>query len=612
MPVKRIFFPKKTTLLSRIVSSSQFALADLFLVVLSGLLWIFGSHIGILPPLLIALIPWAVRIVAGLRPFKRTPFDWLVALFFVTAWVGYWAAHDSEAAWNKIWLIALAVLLYYALSAQPKENLGWVSTLLFCVGLGISIHFFLTQDFVALPREVEIVNRIGRKIMEFIPRSGWTPIHPNYVAGIAAIGTPFILYPAWELAKRRTLRYTFVRVLTFIGTGASVFAVLMATSRGVIMAIASAVGVWMVWQIINLNGSRLRLQREAVFPLVVLLFICAVVLFLYAGPANSGGSPSDSSSYGTGSRGELFARSAYLLLDFPFTGGGLGAFPGLYSYYMLGIPTFYLPNSHNLFLDVAIEQGLLGGMSYLAILLMSIWFTARKIGTSDSHQPDVFRWLTLFALVIAFVHGMVDDYLYHESGTLLVLSLAGLAMISQPEVVYAVQPKNDPVPRFAALIMVGFLALNVNGIRSAWYANLGAVQMAKVELAGFPTNQWTEPSLLPRLEQADALFQSALQVDPANQTANHRLGLIAMLRRDFHSAATYLEEAHKASPNHRGIIKSLGYCYAWLGEMEKAQIQLRKIPEARSELKVYIWWWEAHGNPELAEKASLISSELNR
>jgi hypothetical protein len=345
---------------------------------------------------------------------------------------------------------------------------------------------------------------------------------------------------------------------------------------------------------------------------LILIYLCAVVLFLYAGPANSGSRISTDYPYGTGSRAELFARSLYLVLDFPFTGGGLTAFPGLYSYYMLGIPFFNVPNSHNLFLDVAIEQGLAGGLSFLVVFLMSIWFMAKAIVKADALQARPLHWLTLFVLVIAFVHGMVDDYLYNGSGTFLSLALAGVSTSLYLEPERAASHKKRYLLTIVTLTLISFFMINLNGVRSAWSANLGAVQMAKVELAGFPTNQWTEPVILPELEQADASFRTALQADPANRTANHRLGLISMLREDFPSAVTYLENARQQAPNHRGIIKSLGYCYAWSGDTEKAVLFLSRIPEAKDELDSYIWWWGIQGRPDLAEKAHVIFSDLER
>jgi hypothetical protein len=48
-----------------------------------------------------------------------------------------------------------------------------------------------------------------------------------------------------------------------------------------------------------------------------------------------------------------------LIRDFAFTGGGLGAFPGLFSQYMLVIPNVLYKYSHNLYLDVALDKVLL-------------------------------------------------------------------------------------------------------------------------------------------------------------------------------------------------------------------------------------------------------------
>ena len=555
-------------------------------MVLGACLWLLTQ----IPTLIgIALIPWMIRWSAGLFPFRRTSLDWFVWLFLGTAWLGYWASYNQEAAWLKVWLIFLAVLLYYALAGQPSENFAWFCIFFFCVGVGVSIYFFLT---------------LATASQLLLP-----PIHQNYAAGIAAITTPLILYP---IRQPTTKKYSvFLRVFAFLGSGVALLAILAATSRGIVMAVVSVCGAWIIWQIVDRNRRWPGFQNTAAFPLLILLYLCAIVLFLYVGPANLGYISTDY-PYGTGSRAELVARSIYLVLDFPFTGGGLGAFPGLYSNYILGIPFFNVPNSHNLFLDVAIEQGVLGGLSYLIMFLMGIWFAAKNVAEAYSSQTLLVGWLTLGALILAFVHGMVDDYLYNGSGSFLALALAGISVAIQPKrAPRSLQPRNYLIPGSVVLALVLFVALNINGLRARWYANLGAIQMAKVELKGFPTNQWTEPSILPELEQADATLRSALSVDQGNYTANHRLGLLSMLRGDFSSAVTFLETAHAEAPNHRGITKSLGYSYVWLGNTEKALLLLSQIPEAKEELEIYVWWLREHGRPDLAEKATQFISSLD-
>jgi hypothetical protein len=556
------------------------------------------------------MLSWMVRLTAGLFPFRRTALDLLVLTFLVTGWVGYWAAYDPEAAWTKVWLICFAVLLYYALAGQPTENLELVCILFSCIGLGVSIYFFLAHDFVAQPRKVEIVNEIGRWIMAIRPQFGWTAIHPNYVAGIAAITTPFALYPLIRPTKNGKGISIFLHIFMILGLGTALLAIFMATSRGVLMAIASACGVWILWQIIDHIHMSHSLRHKVIFPALVLFYLCAVVVFLYMGPANVGYA-STGYSYSTGSRAELFVRSLSLVFDFPFTGGGLAAFPGLHSHYTLGIPFFNVINSHNLFLDVALEQGLLGGLAFLVIFLMSIWWMASEIAKTNLPASRGYGWLLFLMLVIAFVHGMVDDYLYNGSGTLLALTLVGFSSALQSEQTRTALPKNYRLFLLIVPALITFFMINPNRFRAAWIANRGAVQMSQVELKDFPTGQWATSEIVPRLEMADTTLHSALQYDPRNQTANYRLGLISMLRQDFKTAAANLETAYQEAPNHRGIIKNLGYCYVWLGDMDKAQTLLDRIPEAQNEMSVYIWWWGTQSRPDLSKNASIMSSRLD-
>jgi tetratricopeptide (TPR) repeat protein len=350
------------------------------------------------------------------------------------------------------------------------------------------------------------------------------------------------------------------------------------------------------------------------FPALVLVYLAVVILFLYIGPASFTGSVISQNDYGTGTRAELFARSLYFLKEFPFTGGGLSAFPGLYSYYVLDIPIFYLPNSHNLFLDVAIEQGIFAGLSYLLLYVVSVWFVSRSIIEASSVEIRIFSWLVLFALMISIVHGMVDDYLYNGNGALLSLFLMGISTMVRRE---SVQSKgsfawsDSRIPAVAIIILIVICVFNFNKIRSAWYADLGAVQMGRVELAGFPTDQWAESTIVPQLEPAEISLRSSLRYDSSNPTANYRLGMISMLRQDFKAASVNLEIAHDVEASHRGIVKNLGYCYAWLGEMDKAKALLQQIPEAHHELSNYAWWWSLHGREDLAKNASELASQIN-
>jgi hypothetical protein len=78
-----------------------------------------------------------------------------------------------------------------------------------------------------------------------------------------------------------------------------------------------------------------------------------------------------------------------------------------------------------------------------------------------------------------------------------------------------------------------------------------------------------------------------------------------MLGQNFELASKYLDTAYVVAPGHRGVVKSLGYCYVWLGDFEKAALLLSNIPEAQEELDVYVWWWGTQGRDDLSNKAAL-------
>ena len=591
--------------MQQLLRDSRLAIGELIFISLCGAVWMVNPQAGVWF-ILIALSLFLLKVFTGIVEFNSS--DWLLLVFLITTVVGYWAAYDRAAAWNKAWLIAAGILLYYSLRAQPKGNLTWVSVLFFSIGVCTSLYYFLTYDFVAAPRRIDLVNTIGRWIMSVRPQTGWTPIHPNYVAGIVAVAVPFIYYPIWKFRQdNEHIPVVFYGFMT-IGLGVAFIALVMATSRGVVMAIASGVGGWVLWKMMQSEGVKRWVKSEAVFPSALIIYLLAIVVFLYLGPATSGSVFTGLYFYGTGSRAELFSRSLYLVFDYPITGGGLGAFPGLYSQYILNIPFFNVPNSHNLFLDVAIEQGVFGGLSFLILHIVSLWKVSSSIAKENVVQP--FKWIVLFSLIVAIVHGMVDDYLYNGIGSILSLFLVGLSLNGEK--------KNNAINRrfdfrTVALIVIIWVAIglvNLNHIRSIWYANLGAVQLSKLELDGFPKSGWAGEDIIPKLDVADKTLHSSLQFDTSNRTANQRLGMIAMLRRDFVPAVGYLSVAYKQTPNHRGIIKSLGYSYTWLGDMDIAQPLLSQTPEAQEELDVYIWWWETQGRSDLSENAAMMLDNL--
>jgi hypothetical protein len=603
---------RQILLLKSILTNPKFALAELLLVALSGVIWALVPEFGIWFTL-IAFLPWGLRLFVGLPAFQRTPLDVLIAILLVTAWVGYWAAYDKSSAWVKVWLIVTAALLYYAFSAQQKQNLGWLSLFSYSLGLAVSAYFFLTHDFTGITG--------GLWWMARRPQIGWAAIHHGYICGLLVITNLFSLYWLWERRQKPAGHFSILFILFLVlGYGMTGLAFLLTMSHGVLMAMVCGMGGWFIWKVMTSKWFPFQTAIRSLFPLFVLTYLGTILVVAYLGPAQT---PEGQSNYGTNSRAEVSERSAYFLRDYPITGGGLNSFPGLYSHYMLVIPIFYFLNGYNIFLDVAIEQGIFGGLALLLIYLGAIWLVARTLTVTQSKRIQFFSWLSLFALIFTVIHGFFYDYLYNGDITSLLLFPVGFSMIgvldtkkSIPGILtfttgISVRRKFYLPVTLLAVFGVGMIfVLNMNQVISVWYSNLGAVRMSQVELKNFPTNKWTTNELVPELADAETLFRTALQYNPDNATANYRLGMISMFRQDFESASVNLETAYNHLPGHRGVIKNLGYDYVWLGRMDQAKDLLVQIPEAQKELDVYVWWWNTQGRSDLSANSSMFVSRL--
>jgi hypothetical protein len=158
----------------------------------------------------------------------------------------------------------------------------------------------------------------------------------------------------------------------------------------------------------------------------------------------------------------------------------------------------------------------------------------------------------------------------------------------------------------AGVGVIGLLIAGLVAWRSwlaAWYANLGTVRFAQVQLAEFPSSEWSVGAEAPQLEASRPLFDRALALNGSSVAAHYRLGLLEGLERDFGGAVEHLEPAYAEDPGHRGIHKALAYAYVWSGQIMQALPLLASLPEATSELKVYVWWWGTQDRDDLAQRA---------
>lgn len=328
--------------LGRFVENRWFSLADLLIVLGSGAVWYIRPEFG-WKILLIALLPWSVRLLAGKRPFRFTAFDIPILIFVITALVGASVAYDQSGSWAKFWLIAGAVLFFYALAGQPRDNTWIIIGSLAALGGLIAAFYLLVYDWQAVPVRVELINRIGRAWMSVRPDVVFPSIQDeDIISNILLVLSPFpvllFFYANPEPLKKR-ISIIFAIICTFfflvgLGMAATMQAVIFG-SVGLLIVFWWGLSAW-------LDRKGTDQARKAFYilsGLVILLalfvlirFPDSIINFVRAIPQFSRFE----------NRFLAIDNTLHLTKDFLFTGGGLGSFPGLYSLYLKYPGSFYL------------------------------------------------------------------------------------------------------------------------------------------------------------------------------------------------------------------------------------------------------------------------------
>ncbi|MCC6191303.1 MAG: tetratricopeptide repeat protein [Anaerolineales bacterium] len=535
-------------------------------------------------------------------------------MFLATAALAVETAPAREAALARFALFLGAAGLYYAAANTPSRAKGAPASIMTAVALLLWVYFATQHVWTVYAAKSSIIGQLGLLLNRWAPDLGLPKLRHNEVASLLAVSLPLAAVPlarAWTGARRKPPAGQWFWAAGF-GLAALGLALAESLSSALAAAAAAATAGW--WWLAGRLATRTGQDRPRLFAIGLGLAIATGGLMLMLAPGRAaavlGTLPGLTGAQG---RAAVFAQVWRLARDTPFTGAGLAAFPGYYSTYVLGIPSLMLTQAHNAYLNVLLEQGWPGLLSYLAVLAAGWAAAARQWQAAD---PEQRLWALAggLGLTVVILQGLGDGTLVASWAALALLVPAGLA--AGPEA----QRRRNPLRGRGGLVAAGLAlaglaaagGLTWRGWLAAWHADWGTVGFARVQLADWPTGQWSTGEEAPELEATRGAFERALALDPDNVTAHYRLGLLAELERDFATAARHLEQAHAADPGHRGIRKALAYAYVWLGETPAALPLLATLPETAGELSVYAWWWRTQGRADLARRAETTLTAVSR
>lgn len=582
-----------------------------------GAVWYQGMGVGAWPLLLLlALWPlhWAV---VGVR-LRPTAFDALLGLFALSAVAGLWAAYDRGPAMAKFWLIVGALGIYYALAHQPTQRSLYLTlAILGLFALALALYFVATNDWATQPVKVPALTALGRWLARGLPALPGHRITPNVTGGMLAMLLPFYVPLMFLSPSGSTLgiRGRGLRPLWTLCAAVAALGWLLTVSRGAWIALLGAATLWLVWRMLgrwtrSQEGSASWAWRTRLLGTLLLLLIGAAAVLLAMGQLLRAGWPGADA---LANRLRLLHDATLLAGDYPFTGAGLGMFEMHFAIYTLLIHVGYIVNSHNVLVDLLIEQGVLGATAYVGLGVAGLAYGLGAIRRADAALTWVLE-ASLASLLVGLAHGLVDDVLYGSRGVILLFVPLGILAAARGLLPQDEGMAEDPAPARRTLwwplgglaLALLLVVLNGRALLAAWRANLGAVAQARVELNAYDQTRFQELSMdqvrqREDLSEATRRFEEAIRLQPDNTVARQRLAAIALARGDYEAALAHMEVVWRAG--HRDDVTRLllGDALVAAGQSDLAAELLRGLTWAKARLEGQAWsrYWVA-GDKERA------------
>lgn len=642
---------------------------ELLLAAVAGALWYTqggwveyaGTWPGPWPLLLLALmwvLRWATRSCPSPSDHERkaggtiltAPSIWTgpLLLFLATAAMGLWAAYDLEIAGAKGWLMVGALGFYWALAHQPDlPRITAAVAFLQLAGAGIAGFFLLTQDWGATPYAGTCVARVAQAVGTWLPPAlANETLNPNVAGGILLVVLPLsipLLAAAWRSRTK-------ARALLVTCSGAS-FAVALigwffTGSRGAHIALIATGCLWLCGRLLlRLSPHRRRIALVALIAVGIITLGIGASIVARSAPSPTAAMPPTSLR----NRLWLWQLGASLVRDAPFTGIGLGMFEMPFSLYALLIHVGFVEHSHNLLLNVAIEQGVLGAVSFAVMAFAAFYWgvdartrqhqgaqaSDERLLTLDSGHlcPTLILESTLASLAAIMIHGLVDDPLYSSRGILLLLVPFGLlaalertlsteALGNQRSNVQTLKRSNVvgwPVVLTVALtvaVIGGIVSIpvtagqrsNVARWQAAWHANLGVLMQTRVELTAYDQHHFSELSIGDVRRQEDLTpagqeFNRAAALDPGNVTARRRQTMVALAHFNYDEAFVLMQATWDAGHRDRVTRLLYGDVLVAYGRVDEAAGVVQGLPFAQARLLGQAWGYQQHDDLERADYA---------
>jgi len=540
----------------------------------------------LIPAVLLAVDPTAYRSFNAPKQHVLIAGTLSVALIGLTA--SWYRNRSLTFWWNGLEFLLLIRLGWLFLTnpswgVHPSNNGFWLllSLTLFAIMVGRNQscchqnHSSLSKRFIpALTCTLAIVGFIGllQHISFFglpIPSNLKTPVIGTIGAanGFGLLMSMGMLCSAWYLITVSNRLFQILSGVLFF-----FFAVMLLFngSRGAMLSLVVTVMItgyiWLLYGSFDSNLSLLWMcVRSFVLDHRYLVATGLVVVFLV-----SGGLLYQLDVESSRGRLMVWELSLPMIVDHPYTGLGQGRYSVEYLNYQaryfenpehayLKWKAANLKQAHNEYLQAFCESGILGGILFLMIWIVTVWRFGKAATSEKYYRKFASGHIFLGAiLVLILVHSFVDSQLHVLPVSLIAYILVGLTPVTRKKICTVSGWK-------LIVVVVPVMSLCFWGIFQVFTQYPGYWKWQKgVEMA--EKQQWTT---------AINYYQSALEYLPQKGELQFHLGSALVISDASNKGLYYLDKA-QANFNDRNIYLAKSLAFLKLGNLEKAEEQARR------------------------------------
>lgn len=414
------------------------------LILLGAIPWLLFPTINPIVTAIALLVVAAIWLWPWLRsdlPFCPTPFNGAILLWLVMLLIGIIVTADPDKTLAKATGLILGVTVwrYIAMRIGDRFQLRIAVVFFFLAVLGFILLGSAGAEWRFEIGFIEtLIDRLPPQLVQ-LPEAPEQGVHANQLAGIVAFFLPIVLSVliGWRMKRSRIVVLAGLIVILII---TAAVLVLTQSRSGWLGALAGIATLLLAWGLV-LPKSRRRAVFLLCFTALVVILLLVIILIGPARMREFWEEPAQETVIGNlGSinfRIEVWQWAISAIRDFPLTGTGLGSFHVVvHRLYPIAIPESYNKvHAHNIFLQVALDTGIPGLISYLSIIGLAIvagWRVARR---SPEFRPLA---IGLIASFVAFhVFGLLDALVPgSKPGLVLWMSLgmmAAMERISNPK-----------------------------------------------------------------------------------------------------------------------------------------------------------------------------------